>query len=278
MLIAAAAVSATFMFSLTMYAYWIEPIWLNVREVPLEISTDKHKTLRVIHVSDFHWGNYVSHDYLRRSFRTIAEQHPDVILITGDFINKKLEEPAEYAEALRTLSRAAPVYAVAGNHDGGAWAERIGGYPTTDTVRAALLAAGLHYLENAYECPQIRNVRVCIGGLGDPWSHSSYPGLFMGEFDSAQADVKILLMHNPDAKESVKDGKWNLILAGHTHGGQVDIPFMGARWVQVADKSMISGLYEYAGRPLFINPGVGSSQRRARLGCRPEVSILKLTL
>jgi predicted MPP superfamily phosphohydrolase len=277
-LVAAAAAAAALGLSLGVYPYYIEPIWLKTVKVPLTVSTTQGKTLRVIHVSDFHWGDFVSPKYLRRAFRTIAEQKPDVILITGDFINKKVGDGKSYTEALSILSRAAPTYAVPGNHDGGHWAQKIGGYATTDSIREVLVAAGIRYLENAYDCPELRGVRVCIAGTGDPWAQSHKPGLFIGDFDSARADLKIFMMHNPDVKESVRDNDWDILLAGHTHGGQVDIPFLGAPWVQVADKSQVSGLYAFAGRPLYINPGVGSSQRRLRMNCRPEISVLEVKL
>jgi predicted MPP superfamily phosphohydrolase len=284
MLFAAAAslaVSAALAGTLALYAYLVEPVWLKVREVPVTVSTERGDTLRVAHISDLHWGNFVSHEYLKRSFRTVAAQKPDLILLTGDYVNKKLdipEERADYENALRDLSRAAPTFAAPGNHDGGTWAKRIGGYETTDTVRRVLESAGIKWLENAYECLDVKRSRVCVGGVGDPWSQASKPGLFVGEFNAESADLKILLIHNPDIKETVMYDDWDLLLAGHTHGGQVNIPFYGTPWIQVRDKRMVKGLYEYAGRSLHINPGVGSSQRRARLNCRPEVSMLEVSL
>ncbi len=284
MLLAAAATAATaaaLAGALMAYTHLVEPIWLSVREIPVNVSAAKGDTLRVVHISDLHWGNFVSHDYLKRSFREVARQAPDLILITGDFINKKLEveaEKADYEEALRGLALAAPTYASPGNHDGGPWAHRIGGYATTDTVRRVLESAGIRWLENTYECLAVKAARVCVGALGDPWAQTVKPGLFAGEYNAEAADLKVMMMHNPDSREVVRNDDWDLLLAGHTHGGQVNIPFLGAPWVRVHDKTMISGLYEYAGRPVHVNPGVGHAQRRARFNRRPEVSVLLISL
>jgi predicted MPP superfamily phosphohydrolase len=264
--------------SLVYYAYFVEPKWLKVRAVPITISQTQGKTLRIVHVSDLHWGAFVSHEYLKRSFKTIAAQNPDMILITGDFVNKLIEDRADYEEALRTLSRAAPTYAVPGNHDGGEWVEPGGGYETTDSIRVLLTSAGIHFIENDFTCPMFGDLRVCIGGLGDWTGGFTHPERFVAAYDSTRADFKIMLVHNPDAKGTVKDNTWQLMLAGHTHGGQVTIPFVGSPWVKVDDTSQLKGLFKYAGRPLHINPGVGASQRRLRINCRPEVSLLEVRL
>ena len=278
---ATAAVTTAFAGALALYAHLVEPVWLTVRNIPVAVSTTRGDTLRVVHISDLHWGNFVPHEYLKRSFREVARQKPDIIVITGDFINKRLDdstEKADYENALRGLARAEPTYAAPGNHDGGPWAHRIGGYETTDTVRSVLESAGIRWLENAYECLEAKGLRICVGGVGDPWARASKPGLFVGDFNAEVADFKIMLIHNPDTKELVNRDDWDLLLAGHTHGGQVNLPFVGAPWVRVGDKSMMSGLYKYAGRPLHVNPGVGHSQRRARIGRRPEVSVLEVSL
>src|SRR5690606_22308008 len=111
--------SAALAGTLAFYAYLVEPTWLTVRHVPVTVSREAGDTLRVVHISDLHWGNFVPHEYLKRALRETARQKPDLILITGDFINKRLEVPeqtAEYENALRELARAAPTYASPGNH------------------------------------------------------------------------------------------------------------------------------------------------------------------
>lgn len=264
------------------YAYLVEPVWLKVRTIPIEISRAdqpvQHKTLRIVHISDLHWGEFVSHEYLTRAFKTIADQKPDLILLTGDYVAWRLTDVENYKKALEAFSKVYPTYAVAGNHDGGAWSSPSGGYLNSDSIREFMTSANIHFLENEYTCPEIKTVKICIGGLGDLTGGFNHPERFVADYDSAPADFKIMLLHNPDAKISVKDNKWDLMLAGHTHGGQVTIPFVGSPWVHVKDTKEVRGLFKYEGRPFHITPGVGSSQRRLRLNCRPEVSVLQVTL
>ena len=267
-----------FSLSLAFYSYLLEPIWLKVKTVPIPISTTQGKHLRIAHVSDLHWGEAVSHEYLKRAFKTIAAQKPDVILMTGDYVNILLTDREDYREALKRMTLAAPVYAIPGNHDGGEWSGPGGGYHNTDTIRAFLISAGIHYIENDFTCPEIKTVKVCLGGVGDWKGGFSHPEKFAAAFDSTPADFKILMLHNPDAKHTVKDMKWDLLLAGHTHGGQVTIPFVGSPWVRVQDTKELKGLFTYDGRPYHINPGIGNAQRRWRFNCRPEVSVLEVDL
>lgn len=261
------------------YVFLVEPFWLRVRTVPVPVSTVKGKTLRIVHVSDFHWrGGPVTSLYLTHAFRTVAALRPDLILITGDFMGRKVEDPQAYAAALKNLSAAAPTFAVAGNHDGGAWVYRHGGYANTDSLRAILEAADIRYLENAFTCPEIRALKVCLGGAGDLWAGLSAPQRFVGPYDSAAADLKIMMLHNPDAKASVINDDWDLMVAGHTHGGQVVLPFIGAPWTPVRDQTHLRGLFRYAGRLVHITPGVGTSGNHGRFNCRPEISVLEVAL
>jgi predicted MPP superfamily phosphohydrolase len=85
----------------------------------------------------------------------------------------------------------------------------------------------------------------------------------------------IVLAHNPDTKDAIEHQSWDLMLSGHTHGGQVVVPFVEPTWAPVVDKRFIAGLYEWSGRQLYITKGVGNHSG-VRFGCRPEVSILEL--
>jgi predicted MPP superfamily phosphohydrolase len=267
---------------LIFYAYLVEPVWLKVRTVPITISNADHrplqKNLRIVHISDLHWGEFVSHKYLTDAFKVVAAQKPDLVLMTGDYVAWRLIMREDYKKALEVFSRAYPTYAVPGNHDGGEWSGPGGGYYNTDSIAEFMTSAGIHYLQNEYACPEIKSMKICIGGLGDLTGGFTHPEMFVDEYDKTPADLHIMLLHNPDAKVSVKDNKWDLMLAGHTHGGQVTLPVIGSPWVRVQNTKEVRGLFTYTGRPLHITPGVGSSQRRLRLNCRPEISVLEVAL
>jgi uncharacterized protein len=106
--------------------------------------------------------------------------------------------------------------------------------------------------------------------------------LWSGEFDpdSAFQDAEpgkptIVLCHNPDGKSAMRRVPWDLMLSGHTHGGQVCVPFVHPLWTPVRDKRYIAGLNQWEGRQLYITRGMGSP-KHLRAGCRPEISILNL--
>lgn len=263
------------------YMRFVEPRWLRVLITPITLP-DRHGaqsngkvTLRVVHLTDLHLSPSVSLEFLADAFRTAAARRPDLICLTGDFITDRLTAGERYSEALRILSDAAPTLACPGNHDGGEWARQRGGYRDTDSLRALLDRAGIGLLENSDTTLEIRGSRVLVAGLGDLWALRCDPEAIRAKMAASDADVKILLTHNPDSKTQAKDLKWDLLLAGHTHGGQMRLPFLGTPFAPVRDRAFVNGLRIYQGNPVYVSPGVGNLHGM-RLNCRPEISVLDL--
>jgi predicted MPP superfamily phosphohydrolase len=121
---------------------------------------------------------------------------------------------------------------------------------------------------------RLKNWNLNLVGLGDLWA---------GDFkvDTAfsrvppNADATIVLSHNPDTKERLKPYPWHLLLCGHTHGGQIWLPLIGAPFAPVDDKRFIKGLHQWEGRWIHITKGIGNVHGM-RFNCRPEVSLLTL--
>jgi uncharacterized protein len=271
----AALVLATAGLALAAYACFVEPRWLRVRQTPIHIAS-LPSSWRIVHLTDLHLSSAVSLDYLEGTFRQAIAQHPDLICITGDFFTHRLEGREAYAAALRMLSQAAPTFACPGNHDGGKWALARGGPPDASELRGLMNEAGIHLLENQDTTLTLSAGRVLIGGLGDVWAGRCAPDLIRADFDSSSAPLKILMTHNPDSKSEAAPIAWDLLLAGHTHGGQFSLPFVGTPFAPVADKRFVNGLYSYAGRPFYVSPGVGNLHG-VRFNCRPEISVLDLS-
>ncbi len=259
------------------YGHFIEPGWIRVRKTEVRIASGQAPafTLTVAHLTDFHLSPAVSLDYLRGVFRETAAQRPDIICLTGDYISKRMSRKAEYIDALKILTSAAPTFACPGNHDGGAWAIKMGGYPDLGEIKSVLSQAHVVYLENASTALTLRGHRILVGGLGDIWAGRCEPESLRAVFDSTQADLKIILTHNPDSKSETRNLKWDLLLAGHTHGGQLYLPWIGAPFAPIVDKHFLNGLYEYAGGKIYVSPGVGNLHGM-RINCRPEISILEI--
>jgi hypothetical protein len=136
-------------------------------------------------------------------------------------------------------------------------------------MRDLLTSAGVHVLHNQSTVEQ----GIVLVGVADYWSGElDPPRAFAG---LGAASPTLLLCHNPDGKQPLRRYHWNLMLSGHTHGGQVRIPGVTPLWAPVWDKRFVAGLYRWHDRQIFITRGIGSP-KHVRAFCRPEVSVLDL--
>lgn len=245
---------------------YIEPTWFELTHTRIALPGIRPK--RLLHISDIHLSDGMTAQELQTGLRAGLAQRPDLICLTGDFVTTTIGfDSRGLRNLLRQAADTAPTYAVLGNHDGGAWLARWGGSASTELIRELVVSTGVRLLHN--ESAQTGDLTIV--GVGDYWS---------GEFapDPAFATVTasrptLLLCHNPDAKEALRRVPWNVMLSGHTHGGQARVPGIAPPWAPVSDKRFISGLYSWQERSLFITRGLGSP-KHVRAFCRPEVSIV----
>jgi predicted MPP superfamily phosphohydrolase len=253
----------------------VEPNWLERTfhrvNLPCKSLTSG---ARILHLSDLHASPAVPFSLIANAVELGLAAKPDVICLTGDFVTDATPfDEAEYARILQRLSSAAPVFASLGNHDGGAWAASVGGLKDSSVVRGLLRAGNIPLLHNRSEVMRVRDQSIRFAGVGDLWNDGV-------DGDRAFADVPaddpaILLAHNPDTKDVLADRPWDLMLSGHTHGGQVVLPILGERFVPVRDKRFIAGLKQWNGRQVYVTRGVGNIDG-VRVNCRPEVTVLDL--
>jgi len=231
--------------------------------------------LRILQLSDFHASNVVPFSLIEKAVDAGLAAKPDLICLTGDFVTDAQEfDQTEYARILRRLSSAAPTFACLGNHDGGIWALKIRGFEDTSVVRGLLDAGDVTLLHNRSEAVRICGQAIRLVGVADLWSQELDGGL---AFQGVQpGETTILLAHNPDSKDELAGYPWDLMLSGHTHGGQVIVPLVGTRFVPVRDKRFIAGLKQWNGRQIYVSRGVGNVGG-VRVNCRPEVTLLDLT-
>lgn len=263
---------------------WFEPTWLAVRSYDVPFfppSADRPaRPVRLLHLSDFHASEEVPLDFVRRAVTQALTLQPDLICLTGDFITWRHEEFSRYAEILKPMADVAPVYAVLGNHDGGRWVGTAG-YPDTDKVRSLLSAARIELLHNRSSTLQAAGQTIRLVGVGDLWADEldgerafgdgvrddSVPGV-------SRAPV-VLLAHNPDSKDVLRRHSWDLMLSGHTHGGQCDLVFFGTPFAPVRDHRFVRGLRAWEKRSIHVTAGIGNLHG-LRFNCRPEISLLRL--
>jgi uncharacterized protein len=257
------------------YAFGVEPNWLERTTIQVKL---RYKSLtsgvRILHLSDFHASPVVPFSLIENSVELGLQAKPDVICLTGDFVTDATPfDEAEYARILRRLSSAAPVFATLGNHDGGRWGASVHGLKDSSRVCALLRAASVPLLHNRSEVVRVRDQFIRFAGVPDLWSDGVDGVLTFA--DVPADDPAILLAHNPDTKDVLADRPWDLMLSGHTHGGQVVLPLVGARFVPIRDKRFIAGLKQWNGRQVYVTRGVGNIDG-VRVNCRPEVTILDL--
>jgi predicted MPP superfamily phosphohydrolase len=227
--------------------------------------------LTIAALSDLHVGSaYNDLPHLREVVAQTNAQHPDVIVLLGDFSNSDRRtvahsagtDPNDYAPILAQLRAPLGVYAVLGNHD---W------WDNGAHIGDALRAHGIRVLDNQAVRVEHHSRAFWIGGLADLWTgHPDIPGVLS---QTNPAEPLILITHNPDIFPDVP-ARASLTIAGHTHGGQVDLPIIG-RPITVSDYN--KGHIVEGGRHMFITTGVGTSGLPVRFRVPPEIAILRLT-
>lgn len=256
-----------------LYALFIEPDRLVVREESLRLPGWSHDLdgLRVAAIADVHAGApFIDEAKLRRIVAETRAARPDLVLLLGDYVIQGVKgghpiAPERTAKLLGRLHARLGVWAVLGNHDG--WLD--GG-----RVARALERNGIQVLEDEAVQLGAGDRAFWLAGLSDLWT---------GQADIAKTlaavsgDRPVLLMtHNPDVFPRVPR-RVALTLAGHTHGGQLRLPFLGSPVLPIdAGEKYARGHVVEGGRHLFVSTGIGTSIVPLRLGVPPEISVLRL--
>lgn len=225
--------------------------------------------LRVLHASDLHLrpGSELAHELPELAART---PH-DLALYTGDFIDDD-NGIAPVAAILARMPRVEGAYGVLGNHDYRPFGH-VRGANDVAALRAALCDAGVEVLTNTAR--PICGGELFIAGVDDPATDRD-------DLDRTMSGVPagaccLLLSHTPDIALRLGQYRPDLILAGHTHGGQIRLPLVGPLiTMSKLPRGRVMGLQEYEGVPLFVTRGVGYSGLNIRVGCPAEVALLTL--
>jgi len=229
---------------------------------------------RIAQISDIHFDEYTEPSFVRRVVGEVNRLAPDLVLLTGDYIsNTPLGGQfaggamLRCAEVLRAL--ACPLrFAVMGNHDS------ILGAPT---IRPILAAVGIPLLVNQHVAIERAGQRLWLCGIHDPVTH-------IPDLESAipeKPDGPVLLMsHGPDYADNVlahpRGVLVDVMLAGHSHGGQVRLPIIGALHLVDGGRKYVQGLFRLGRMQLYVNRGIGTVGLPFRLNCPPEITLFNL--
>ena len=241
--------------------YEVTETVVSIKDLP-----EAFEGFRIAQVSDVHHGRLVSIDEVRRVVGLANGARADMVALTGDYTTVGREYVEPCAEALGELSAPEGVWAVLGNHD-----HKTDGALT----RQALRRRGINVLTN--QNTELRRGAdvLQLAGVDDwGWGKADFPRTMNG-VDTARPSV--LLSHEPMALDVPETRGVSLILSGHTHGGQIVLPFVGAPAAYVWEHlKYLRGVYESEGTQLYVSRGTGVIGLPVRIGARPEVAVLRL--
>ena len=245
------------------WAFLVEPNLLVIQKQKLNIP--ELKGLKIVFASDWHiapWEKW----RLKKIIREINAQQPDIILLGGDFVKghrfASSMKPEKIAAELGKLKAPLGVYAVLGNHD---W------YLDGKKVRQALEKNGIRVLENENLLLEAKGNKFYLAGLADKITRR--PDI--EKTLKSTTKPTILLTHNPDVFPELPTDP-DLILAGHTHGGQVVLPFVGPLIVPSDfGTRFAAGEFDENGKRMIVSKGLGTSLLPLRFNCLPEILVLE---
>ncbi len=249
---------------LAQYALRVEPRQLQVSAVT--VAAPLSAPVRLAFISDLHVGPHVDIAWVRQVIAAVNAQQVDLVLLGGDYVTGSTAGMPALAEALAGLQSSLGAYAVLGNHD--YWTD-------ADAVVRWLGQAGVTVLVNAGAELATVGGPLHLAGLDDAWQ---------GRPDAAQAMAgrcagvpTVLLQHEPDpAALRADDERLLLQLAGHTHGGQVRLPGIGAPVLPPYGRRYVAGLYPLGRSQLYVTRGIGVTAPPVRLNCPPELTLITL--
>lgn len=267
-----------FVVALGLWAFWLEQLLLVIRTEELVISEWAPDTpiMKVAILSDLHVGSpHWDLARLTNLVDIVNDQQPDAVFILGDYLISNVvggtyRAPSEFAPVLSRLSAPLGVFSAMGNHD---WRE------DGPAMIKELQKANIIVLENDAANLNWHGSSINLIGIADDGTRKPNLQTILGKHIDLSADIQILMTHNPGVYvDLINQNKLTLMVAGHTHGGQVNFPFYGRVFVPTrAPKTWAHGWTQTVSGPLLVTSGIGTSIFPVRFNQPPEFIMLSLT-
>ncbi len=248
------------------YARTVEPGWIDITQLRLRLPrlSPAFHGYRLVQISDIHMDHWMTRERLAGVVRLVNDQRPDLVAITGDFVTHGYRRRAGNLEGpLGSLRGRDGAVAVLGNHDH---------WSSPAFVRSVISDSGIVNVSNRVHTVQRGRDVLHVAGVDDHWVGQDRLDLVLDRLPPQGA--AILLAHEPDfADIGAATGRFDLQISGHSHGGQVRLPLLGAPILPPYGRKYPLGLYTVAGMLLYTNRGVGMLRPHIRLNCRPEITV-----
>ena len=260
------------------YGFLIEPKLITVKEQKITINNlpDNFDGFKIVHISDIHYGRLFDEESLKKLVKSINEQKPDIVVLTGDLIDKDTHMTTNMANKiskyLNNISTTTGKYAINGNND-----------LNFDEWYNIITNGGFRDLNNTYDTIYKDGYQsIFISGastIKDKLSINDKLKTSVDYLNSFQKDgpvYKILLLHEPDAIDDLTVNPFDLILAGHSHAGQIRLPIIGPVYLPDGAKKYYENHYKIENADLYISNGLGVSNFNFRLFSVPSYTLYRL--
>ena len=262
--------------SILLYSRFIATKGLKIKEYKVVNTkiTDSYHGLKIVHLSDVHYGSTINEKELNNIVDEVNKLNPDIVVMTGDLLDERLSYDKDIIiKYLNKIEAKLGKYAVSGNHD-----------IPLDDYNYIVKESGFTNLDNKYELIYSKsNEPIVISGIG--YSNEDI-GIKTEQFDKYIFELKaddikpiysILLVHEPDTVDSLNLDNYDLILAGHSHGGQVRLPIIGKLYTPQGSKKYYDEYYKINNTDLYISSGLGTSLYKFRLFNKPSINFYRIT-
>lgn len=260
-----------------LYARFIGTSGLKVNEYKIinENIIEEYHGLKIVQISDIHYGSTVDEKRLKDIVEQINMLNPDIVVLTGDLIDERIKHnKEEIINNLVNIKAKLGKYAISGNHD----------YPI-ESFNELIEQGGFINLNNTYELIYDNtNQPIIISGISSNITDTTDLNTktekfdnYISSLDGVKPIYSILLIHEPDYVDKLNLENYNLVLAGHSHNGQVNIPLLKRLYLPNSSKKYNSEYYKINDTDLYISNGIGTSGLKFRLFSRPSINFFRIT-
>ena len=252
----------------------IEPSQVEVTRQPIRLAKlpAEFDGFRVVQLSDIHHSSFLGEAEIAEAARRANALRPDLIALTGDYVSHARSYIAGCARALGRLRAPHGVFAVLGNHDH--WTD-------AEMMTSALEREGIRVLRNQAARVERRGAHVWLAGVDDLLvGRDDLPAALAG---TTPAEARLLLAHNPAIIREAARAGVDLVLSGHTHGGQINWSLLAgrrdetaARWLRRPSRRFLRGHADLGATQIYVNRGLGTVVVPLRYGCPPEITLIEL--